>query len=131
MPETATIIAACNTRAPKIDLRVIMIVECEMVRDVAQGLYDFIKPLLMYTPKLRATAQDCLSHPFLSRTDDVSAAETTESATVGSEDHTGGHKEREDARVEQGMGVAGGHEEQEGQQIRNHDPQTGNNFNGD
>lgn len=92
----------------KIDLRVVMIVECELSKELAQSLHDFLLPLLRYNPKLRASAQDCFSHPFLSRTDVMAA---TNSAAVGSKDHASGDEKGEDARVEHGVGIIDGDEE--------------------
>ena len=92
----------------KIDLRVVMIVECELSKELAQSLHDFLLPLLRYNPKLRASAQDCFSHPFLSRTDVMAA---TNSAAVGSKDHASGDEKGEDARVEQRVGIIDGDEE--------------------
>ena len=93
----------------KIDLRVIMIMECNMEKDLAQDLYDFLQPLLMYTPHMRATAADCASHPFLARTDDAantaltsssSDSASADSLSVRSEDHGAGDEERNSAHEE-------------------------------
>ena len=92
-----------------IDLRVIMIVECQMEKKLAQELYEFITPILKYNPKLRATAADCLAHPFLLRSDTVSgtapAAQTTDSAVVGTKHHSKGDEKRHSADVKDRSGV--------------------------
>ena len=52
----------------KIDMRVIMIVECDLTPQMANNLYQFLKGMLMYTPRLRSSAEACLDHPFLLHT---------------------------------------------------------------
>lgn len=48
------------------DMRVVMIAECDLTPQMADKLYQFLKKMLMYTPRLRCSAADCLAHPFLS-----------------------------------------------------------------
>ena len=50
----------------QIDLRAIMVVECEMEHALAMDLYDFLMPMLLYTPRLRAKPEVLLQSRFLS-----------------------------------------------------------------
>jgi serine/threonine protein kinase len=49
----------------KIDMRAILVVECGLEESHAHALYEFIMPMLLYTPRLRAKPADLLSHSFL------------------------------------------------------------------
>ena len=70
-----------------IDLRAIMVVECEMKETLANDLYQFLMPMLKYTPRLRARAEKLLEHDFLKNTaqdkeqDFVRGEETPEKTT--------------------------------------------------
>ena len=48
-----------------VDLRAVMVKECDVEPTLAFALYDFLMPMLRYTTRVRAKAKDALSHAFL------------------------------------------------------------------
>ena len=49
----------------KIDMRAILVVECDLEEKHAHALFEFLIPMLMYTPRLRAKPETLLGHEFL------------------------------------------------------------------
>jgi len=72
------------------DMRVVMIVECDLAPQMADDLYQFLRKMLMCTPRLRCSATDCLAHSFLSTTQESSnVPPETASKAVCDEDRSG------------------------------------------
>ncbi|MBD53392.1 MAG: hypothetical protein CL450_08935 [Acidimicrobiaceae bacterium] len=84
----------------KIDMRVVMIAECDLTPQMASDLYEFLKGMLMYTPRLRSSAEACLQHPFLTAKATVPPNSVAETATKGVEDEPDRHGERGPASTE-------------------------------
>jgi len=71
------------------DMRVVMVAECDLTPQMADELYQFLKKMLMYTPRLRCSATDCLAHPFLASQEIPSVATEVTSKVVSDENRRG------------------------------------------
>ena len=74
----------------QIDLRAILVVECEVDETLSNDLYQFLMPCLKYTPRLRSKAKTLLQHEFLSKNVDHESKEDGPSGDEGGEQRAEG-----------------------------------------
>ena len=84
----------------KIDMRVIMIAECDVTPQMANNLYEFLKGMLMYTPRLRSSTETCLQHRFLTTKATVPPNPVAETSSERVDNKPHRKRERNPARAE-------------------------------